>query len=132
MPRPLADVEQTRNRLEILNQFFRGMLLLNGGGCVALLAFLQAIWNSASRGVMHGILFGMALFIAGLTFTVAGQYLRYEVSKAIQFEKWYGRALQIGYFWLVVLSGLAFVMGASVIVIALWNFAEHLPLRAPI
>jgi hypothetical protein len=73
----------------------------------------------------------MALFIAGLTFTASGQYLRYEISKAIQFEKLYGRALQTAYFWLVVLSGFAFVIGASVIVIALWGFAEHLPLRAP-
>jgi hypothetical protein len=39
--------------------------------------------------------------------------------------------LQIFYFWLVALSGLAFIVGASVIVIALWNFAEHVPLRAP-
>jgi hypothetical protein len=80
---------------------------------------------------MRGILVGMACFIAGLTFTVAGQYLRYEVSKAIQSERPYGKALQAAYFWLVVLSGLAFVIGACVIVIALWDFAERLPLRAP-
>jgi hypothetical protein len=85
--RRLSGEEQTRHRLEIRNQFFRGMLLLNGGGCVALLAFVQAIWNDASPTFVRGILVGMALFIFGLFFTVAGQYLRYEISKASQFMR---------------------------------------------
>jgi hypothetical protein len=36
-----AEPEQTRHRLEILNQSFRRMLLRNGGARIALLAFVQ-------------------------------------------------------------------------------------------
>jgi hypothetical protein len=131
MSQPLADVEQTRNRLEILNQFFRGMLLLNGGGCVALLAFLQAIWENAKRGFVQDILEGMAFFIFGLVCTVAGQYIRYETSKAVQFQKWYKRHLQRAYLSLVILSGLAFAIGAAMVVIGTWDFAEYLPTHNP-
>jgi hypothetical protein len=123
----LSDEEQTRHRLEILNQFFRGMLLLNGGVCVALLAFLQAIWNNASPSFVRGILIGMAFFIGGLFFTVSGQYLRYEISKASQFMRKHKKPLQRTYLGLVMLSGLAFLIGAGVIVVATWNFASSLP-----
>jgi hypothetical protein len=58
MPSLLPDPEQTRNRLEILNQFFRGMLLLNGGACIALLAFLQAIWTGLLLGSYVACLVG--------------------------------------------------------------------------
>ena len=97
MPRQLTDEEQTRHRLEILNQFFRGMLLLNGGGCVALLAFLQAIWNNANASFVRGILIGMLAFIFGLVFTVVGQFIRYVTSLGLQFGHWYGRQAQIAY-----------------------------------
>jgi hypothetical protein len=123
----LSDEEQTRHRLEILNRFFQGMLLLNGGGCVALLAFLQAIWNDASAGSVRGILIGMTFFIGGLFFTVAGQYLRYEIPKASQFMKRHKRPMQKAYLGLVILSALAFLIGAGVIVVVTWNFAGCLP-----
>jgi hypothetical protein len=129
MSHSLADPEQTKNRLEILNRFFRGMLLLNGGGCVALLAFLQAIWKDAGPGFVRGIVAGMVFFIVGLGFTVAAQYLRYEISKAIQFGRRFGRRLQRVYFWLVILSGLAFIVGAGWTVGTVWNFAEEAPVR---
>jgi hypothetical protein len=91
----LADPEQTRNRLEILNQFFRGMLLLNGGACVALLAFLQAIWESRPPDFVHLLVYGMACFLLGLVFTVVGQFARYEISRHMQL----GRARKGLWWW---------------------------------
>jgi hypothetical protein len=93
----LADPEQTRHRLEILNQFFRGMLLLNGGACVALLAFIQAIWERRPPGFLHVVVYGMAFFLLGLVFSVVSQYARYEISLHSQFRrkrkaKWWRRA----------------------------------------
>jgi hypothetical protein len=123
----LADEEQTRNRLEILNKFFQGMLLLNGGGCVALLAFMQAIWRDSSPGFVRSIVIGMSFFIVGLFFTVTAQYLRYEISKAVQFVKKHAKLMQRTYLVLVILSGLAFLFGAGVIVVAAWRFAGTLP-----
>jgi hypothetical protein len=118
----LDDPEQTRNRLEILNQFFRGMLLLNGGACVALLAFLQAIWESRPPGFVHLLVYGMACFLLGLVFTVVGQFARYEISRHLQFGRarkgtWWRRA----YDWLVALSVLAFIGGAIIVLSGLYS-----------
>jgi hypothetical protein len=58
----LADAEQTRNRTEILNQLFRGMLLLNGGACLALLAFVQAIWDRATASFVRAVVWAWLSF----------------------------------------------------------------------
>jgi hypothetical protein len=118
----LADPEQTRNRLEILNQFFRGMLLLNGGACIALLAFLQAIWESRPPDFVHLLVYSMACFLLGLVFTVVGQFARYEISRHMQFGRarkglWWRRA----YNWLVALSVLAFIGGAIIVLSGLYS-----------
>jgi hypothetical protein len=121
-PRELSDEEQTRHRLEIVNQFFRGMLLLNGGACVALLAFVQAIWEKRPPGFLHVVVYGMAFFLAGLVCSAVSQYARYLVSLHRHFrrdrkaERW-RRAFE----WLVWLSVAGFVIGAIVILIALYS-----------
>jgi hypothetical protein len=118
----LADPEQTRHRLEILNQFFRGMLLLNGGACVALLAFVQAIWERRPPGFLHVVVYGMAFFLLGLVFSVVGQYARYEISLHSQFgRKWKAKWWRRAYGWLVALSVVAFVGGAVVILSGLYS-----------
>ncbi len=55
---------QTRNH--ILNEGFKGLVLINGGGAAALAAFLQAIWDkptAAAVGVY--LLIGIALLLLG-------------------------------------------------------------------
>ena len=75
----LQDPERTRHRLEILNQAFRGLLAIHGGGAVALLAYLQALGDDKpdlSRVVLTGIL----LLTIGLVFAVLFMTLRYHTS----------------------------------------------------
>jgi hypothetical protein len=75
----LQDAERTRHRLEIMNQAFRGLLAIQGGGIVALLAYLQALGNDAphqSRLVLVTILF----LVVGLTFAVLFMTFRYHTS----------------------------------------------------
>ena len=61
----------------------RGLLLINGGGAVALLAFLQAVWDKDKdlvRIVVYGIaILGVGTFIAGLS-----HFLRYHASYNFQ------------------------------------------------
>jgi hypothetical protein len=120
----LPDPEQTRNRTEVLNQFFRGMLLLNGGACVALLAFLQAIWDKANPSFVRTVVFSMAFFLSGLVFSAVSQFARYKISLDLQFGRVRsGRLWQRVYLWLVALSVLTFVGGAIVILYGLYSFA---------
>jgi hypothetical protein len=51
------------------------MLLRNGGARVALLAFVQAIWISGPD-FLEVVVYGMACFLAGLVFSVVGQFAR--------------------------------------------------------
>lgn len=123
--RSLADPEQTRLRAEILNQFFHGMLLLNGGGCIALLAFLQAIWNGVTASFIRVVVIGMTFFLFGLTLTTVGQYIRYRTSLALQFGAPGGRSWQRAHSWSVWLSVAAFLVGSGVVAWGLFSFAAQ-------
>jgi uncharacterized membrane protein len=75
----LADPERTRHRLEILNQAFKGLLIIHGGGAVALLAFLQALGNQNPE-LSKVILVGMAFLVIGLVLNVLFMTFRYHTS----------------------------------------------------
>jgi hypothetical protein len=55
---------QTRN--QILNDGFKGLILVNGGGAAALAAFLQAIWDKPDAAAMRTyLLIGIASLLLG-------------------------------------------------------------------
>jgi hypothetical protein len=55
---------QTRN--QILNEGFKGLVLINGGGAAALAAFLQAIWDKPAAAAMRMyLLIGIGLLLLG-------------------------------------------------------------------
>ncbi len=75
----LPDPVRTEQRAEILNQAFRGLLLIHGGGAVALLAYLQAVGDknpALSRIILVGILF----LVLGLVLAVLFMAFRYHTS----------------------------------------------------
>jgi hypothetical protein len=56
----------TQTRAQILNEGSKGLILINGGGAVALAAFLQAIWGNSDFGPMRWwILVGISLLVMG-------------------------------------------------------------------
>lgn len=80
----------TRQRDEANREGVRGLLIINGGGAVALLAFLQAIWPDnklLAKYVVIGIgAFAIGVFLAGLS-----NFLRYHASFNFQAgnrERW--------------------------------------------
>ena len=75
----LKDAERTRHRLEILNQAFRGLLLINGGGALALLAYLQALEHKDPE-LSKIILIGLAFLVVGLVTAILFMALRYHTS----------------------------------------------------
>jgi amino acid permease len=81
----LADKVRTGHRLEILNQAFRGLLAINGGGAVSLLAYLQAIEGNPQ--LVKAVLSGISAFSAGLVFAILFMLFRDRVSLADQFRK---------------------------------------------
>jgi heme/copper-type cytochrome/quinol oxidase subunit 2 len=75
----LTDPVRTEQRSEILNQAFRGLLIIHGGGAVALLAYLQAV-SDKNPALSKIILVGILLLVAGLILAVLFMAFRYHTS----------------------------------------------------
>lgn len=115
----LPDPERTRHRLELLNEAFKGLLLIHGGGAVALLAYLQAIGNanpSLSRVVLVGILF----LVFGLVLAVLFMALRYHTSLEDQGGNPNWRAWRMGAF--ICLYGSLALFAVAMLVLIVGSF----------
>jgi hypothetical protein len=119
-------LEYTRQRAEITTQGIRGLLLINGGGAAALLAFLQAIWDKDSALAAYVVTaiawLGFGIFVAGLSF-----FLRYHTSLAWQGlgrdhwrSRWLSRTSVASWY----VSLVAFVIGLYWIVSGAWRLIE--------
>lgn len=75
-------------RMEVRSQYFlqgnRTLMLINGGGAVALLAFLQVLWEKQilATAVVHGLI---ALAV-GLAFAAPLNYLNYGALLALEHD----------------------------------------------
>jgi len=78
-PRGLQASDFTEQRNEALAEGVKGLFLMNGGGAVALLAFLQAIWKDqpllAKYVVVSIAVLAVGVFLAGIV-----QFFRYHAS----------------------------------------------------
>ena len=107
-------------RAEITNQGVRGLITINGGGAVALLAFLQAIWNKApglAKYVVIGIgVFSFGVFIAGFI-----NFFRYHTSFAFQSgnTKKYN-LFRYAAFFLQYASLICFATAMAIVVVGAW------------
>lgn len=70
---------------ETANQAVKGLLVINGGATIALLAFLQAIWKDDVALARH-ITIAIGIFCVGLAFAGASSFFRIWTSKAFQYE----------------------------------------------
>ncbi len=68
-------------------QGLRAVLLLNGGGAVALLAFLQAIWTEPKAAeLVPWVVAGMVVLLVGAAAGGWVHFQRYEASETYQME----------------------------------------------
>ena len=67
------------SRANLLTEGFKGLLLINGGGAVALLAFLQAIWDKNAQ-LRQIVLVGIGWMLAGLVVALLATFLRFHHS----------------------------------------------------
>lgn len=78
-----SGAEYALSRAELLTEAYKGLLIVNGGGIVALLGFLQAIWTTSPE-LARTTLCGIALLALGLTTALAIPFLRYHHSHHAQ------------------------------------------------
>lgn len=72
-------------RAEIDNETVKGLLLINGGGAIALLAFLPHVIGVAGQEILaRAILWALLVYQAGLVSAVIHNHLRRKCSLAFQ------------------------------------------------
>jgi hypothetical protein len=69
----------TEQRNDALREGVKGLFLMNGGGAVAMLAFLQAIWKEDSNLATY-VIACIAFFSVGVFLAAMVQFLRYYAS----------------------------------------------------
>lgn len=112
----LKDPERTRHRLEILNQAFRGLLAIHGGGAVALLAYLQAIENK-DPALSKIVLVGILILAFGLVLAILFMALRYHTSFEDQRGNKNWKSWRIAAFICLYTSVALFVIAILILVI---------------
>ncbi len=75
-------LETDKSRADVLTESVKALLLVNGGGAVALLAFLQSVWSNAALARVTFV--GIAWMGAGLVFALLVQPFRFSHSKLVQ------------------------------------------------
>jgi hypothetical protein len=76
-----AVTDGVKIRAQIVTENVKGLLLVNGGAAVALLAFLSSVLDKPGYEFLaYAILWSLLLFQAGLVFAVAHNWLRHKCS----------------------------------------------------
>ena len=82
----ISDEEYHSIRADIEHQGVRGLLIINGGAAVSLLAFLQAIWDKDSE-LAKITIYGILFFTIGVFSAASINLFRYHTSLAAQQKK---------------------------------------------
>jgi len=75
-------LEIDKSRGDVLTESVKALLVVNGGGAAALLAFLQAIWSDTALARIT--LVGIAWMGVGLVLALLVQPFRFSHSKLVQ------------------------------------------------
>ena len=97
----------------------KALLLLNGGGAVALLAFLQAIWiKDAMLALVPWIVTAILSLVLGAATAGAVHFLRYMASMTYQKEGAdEGRKMTRVHGWVTIFSFVFFLVGMGIVVV---------------
>ena len=123
-PNVLPAAARTRQRDQAASELVRGLLIINGGGAGALLAFLGAIWSSATGAALAKPTLG-ALWILGLGALSAATFhlFRYQASFWYQVPggRTKGQRYRSLYLGSAVLSRACFFAGVSILAVFAWR-----------
>jgi hypothetical protein len=79
----LKSSDFTDQRNQAVSSAVTALVLINGGAAVALLAFVQAMWDKNS-GPMYAVVAGMLLYSLGVLFAALITLFRYQASLHFQ------------------------------------------------
>lgn len=124
--------EGVERRARIDTETVRGLLLVNGGGAVALLAFLPtALGTPRLNALARPVILALGLYVVGLSFALAHNHLRRRCSLAHEQGRPKARLLGRWELWepgvclwswgLMYASWAAFVAGGLLVCFGAWR-----------
>ncbi len=126
--------EHTIRRDAMAAHGLRAVFLLNGGGAIALLAFLQAIWTEPTAAILvPWVVAGMCPLLVGAAASGWVHFERYAASEIYQMEsKKLGREKTKRHKRMTSFAFKMFIFGMAIVVLgAALNFPEPLALPEP-
>lgn len=112
----LTAADRTKQRNETATELVKALLVINGGGAVALLAFLQAIWTQ-HHTLAKPTAIGIALLALGALLAASFHIFRHQASISYQFGTTeQGQRYDCLYLVAAWLSLAAFFIGIVVVV----------------
>ena len=78
-PDILSAEARTRQRDQAASELVRGLLIINGGGAAALLAFLQAIWSS-NKALAKPTIVALVILSVGAVLGASFHLFRHQAS----------------------------------------------------
>jgi len=116
IPMNAADLMEQRN--EAITELVKALLIINGGGAVALLAFLQSAWVQ-DKALVAPVAYAVSALAFGSLFAAACHLLRYYASWYHQSENTARSARFRRLYLLFALASLfAFASGVAIIVVS--------------
>jgi predicted component of type VI protein secretion system len=110
----------TDQRNDALREGVKGLFLMNGGGAVAMLAFLQAIWEDNPQLAKY-VVASIALLAAGVFLAGLVQFFRYNASFSFQGDKHCAfKVYRFLYLTAAYCSLVAFLVGVLIMVSGAW------------
>jgi hypothetical protein len=112
----------TKQRDQAASDLVRALLIVNGGGAAALLAFLQATWTSCNKSLAKPTISAMSVLAFGAVVGAAFHLFRYLASSSHQSGNTAEAAkFRRLYILSASLSLVAFIVGIAVVAVGAWN-----------
>ena len=120
----LVNIQTREHRDELAKEGVRALLIMNGGGLLALLAFLQTIWGKLeSAALIPSVLNGMSWLIGGLLLVGLSSFFRFHSSYALSANQKIWWKWQRAYMGCWYVSLVCFIIGTGTVVYGGWQHA---------
>lgn len=105
-------------RAQIASEGARALVIISGGGIVALLGFLSSIWGENNTTLVRAILDGVSMFSVALVSGVANYFFRFWTSTTFQ-RRWMVRHWMFWILeWLSIFVSFGFFIGGIAVLVS--------------
>lgn len=121
----LTPQDFTKQRNEAMVQAVRGLFIINGGGAVALLAFMQAVWKEPdATALTRALVIGAGLLVGGVILAAMVHLFRYLTAFAFQRDNRIWRLWRRAYLFCAWVSLVLFTAEMFTVLKGAWSIVN--------